>query len=341
MHRAVQIFLLSILVLGCIPIVSHADEVTDWNRIMLEALRTGGVTGVVATRPAAIVQSAVYDAVNGIERRYQPIYVQPAAAPGASRQAAVVQAAYATLVKLFPAQKSNLDAKRAVSLAGISSAEAVEHSQSIARGIDWGQEVADAIWAWRSTDGFSTQRSPYSGVAAPGQWRSTPPAFAPMAALNFAFMRTWIIDSPFQFPLPGPPAMTSAKYPADFNEVKSLGSTSSATRTTDQTLAARFWASASSPNQFWNVVAVTLSAERNLTLSENARLLAMMNVAIADAGISVWTAKYQYNFWRPITAINLADTDGNPSTVAEPGWTPFLTTPPYPDYPSGLIGTSA
>ena len=234
-----------------------------------------------------------------------------------------------------------MDAKRAASLAGIASEEAVEHSKSIARGIEWGQEVADGIWAWRSTDGFSAVRSPYTGATAPGQWRPTPPANAPMAALNFAFMSTWIINSPFQFPLPGPPALTSAKYLADFNEVKSLGSLSSSARTADQTLAARFWASATSPNHFWNAVALTLSAQRNLTLSENARLFAMMNTAIADAGISVWTAKYNYNLWRPITAINLADTDGNPSTVQDTSWIPLITTPAYPDYPSGLIGTSS
>jgi hypothetical protein len=341
MNKAFRIFFLLVVVIGYSTGLCRADEVTDWNRIMLDALRTGGATGVTATRPAAIVQSAVFDAVNGIERRYQPIRVPPAAAPGASRRAAAVQAAYATLVKLFPAQKTDLDAKRAASLAGIASEEAVEHSKSIARGIEWGQEVADAIWAWRSTDGFFAVRSPYIGATAPGQWRPTPPANAPMAALNFAFMSTWIINSSFQFPLPGQPAMTSAKYLADFDEVKSLGSSSSTARTADQTLAARFWASASSPNQFWNAVALTLSAQRNLTLSENARLLAMMNIAIADAGISVWTAKYNYNFWRPITAINLADTDGNPSTVPDTSWIPLITTPPYPDYPSGLIGTSA
>jgi hypothetical protein len=158
--------------------------------------------------------------INGIERSYQPLHVQPGAAPGASRRAAVVQAAYATLVKLVPAQLTDLDNKRTASLAGIASEEAADHSKSIARGIEWGQEVADAIWAWRSTDGFSAQRSPFTGAAAPGQWRPTPPANAPMAALNFAFMTPWLINSPFQFPLPGPPAMTSDKYLADFNEVK-------------------------------------------------------------------------------------------------------------------------
>src|SRR5262245_40252500 len=226
MNKAVRIFLLFVVV-GCFANPCRADEVTDWNRIMLDSLRIGGPGGIVATRQAAIVQAAVFDALNGIERRYQPIHVQPGAAPGASRRAAVVQAAYAALVKLFPAQKTDLDAKRAASLAGIASQEAVENSKSIARGIEWGQEVADAIWEWRSADGFLAVRDPVRGATAPGQWRPTPPANAPMAALNFAFMSNWILNSPFQFPLPGPPALTSAKYTADFNEVKSLGSSSS------------------------------------------------------------------------------------------------------------------
>jgi hypothetical protein len=341
MNKAARILFLLMVVIGSSTSLCRADEVTDWNRIMLDALRIGGPGGIVATRQAAIVQSAVFDAINGIERRYQPIYVQPGAAPGASRQAAVVQAAYASLVKLFPAQKTDLDGKRAASLAGIASEEAVDHSKSIARGIEWGQEVADAIWAWRSTDGFFAQRDPFRGATAPGQWRPTPPANASMAALNFAFMSTWLINSPFQFPLPGQPAMTSPTYLADFNEVKSLGSSSSVTRTADQTLAARFWQSSGSPNFFWNSVAVALGAERNTTLSENARILAMVDIAMADAGITVWTAKYNYNFWRPITAITLADTDGNPLTDADPSWTPLLTTPAYPDYPSGLLGVSS
>jgi len=341
MNKVVRVFFLLVLVIGCSAKLCRADEVTDWNRIMLESLRIGGPGGIVATRQAAIVQSAVFDALNGIERRYQPIHVQPGAAPGASRRAAVVQAAYATLVKLFQAQKTDLDAKRAASLAGIASEEAVEHSKSIERGIEWGQEVADAIWAWRSTDGFSAVRAPFNGAAAPGQWRPTPPAFASMAALNFAFMSTWLINSAFQFPLPGQPAMTTNKYLADFNEVKSLGRASSATRTADQTLAARFWQSGSSPNFYWNQVALALGAQRNTTMMENARILAALNVAMADAGITVWTAKYNTNFWRPLTAITLADTDGNASTDADPSWLPLLTTPAYPDYPSGLLGVSS
>ena len=333
--------LLLVIAVAGVPANARADEVTDWNAHLLNALITANATGLLPTRHAAIVQSSVYDAVNGIERRYEPIRVQPAAPQGASKRAAAVQAAYASLLKLFPSQQADLDAKRAASLAGIASGEAAEHSESIARGIAWGQHVADEIWAWRSTDGFSPAPPAYSGVNVPGQWRSTPPAFAPFALTQFATMTPWVIPSPSYFPQPGPPALSSSQYVSDFNEVKSVGSATSIARTQTQTDIARFWASANSPSYFWNRVAVRLAEENHTTLSENARLLALLNLSIADAGISVWHGKKFFTFWRPITAIQLADTDGNPATITDPAWLPLITTPPYPDYPSGLCGTSA
>ena len=147
---------------------------------MLDAL-TGppAVSPPLAARPAAIVAASVFDAVNGIERRYTPIHVPPAAPPGASQRAAAVQAAYASLVRLFPAQTATFDAQRIVSLSGIASGAALEQSESIQRGIEWGQAVADAIWEWRSNDGFSNVQPPFTGGLAPGQWRPTPPALAP------------------------------------------------------------------------------------------------------------------------------------------------------------------
>jgi hypothetical protein len=152
-----------------------ADEVTDWNQMMRQATLTAPVTPApITTRVAAIMQAAVFDAVNGIDRRYTPIYVPPAAAPGASARAAAVQAAYAALVNLFPAQKAKFDQQRATSLAAITDTnDAVQH------GLAWGQTVADQIWAWRSQDGFSITSLPYFGGTQPGQWRPTPPAMAP------------------------------------------------------------------------------------------------------------------------------------------------------------------
>jgi hypothetical protein len=341
LRRILNLMLPVVMAVGAMPSSARADEVTDWNAHLLNALITGNATGLLPTRHAAIVQSSVFDAVNGIERRYEPVHVQPGAATGASKRAAAVQAAYASLLRLFPAQQTDLGEKRAASLDAIASEEGAEHSQSIDRGIEWGQHVADEIWAWRSTDGFTPTPPAYFGVNVPGQWRSTPPAFASFALLQFATMTPWAIPSPSYFPQAGPPALSSDRYTADFNEVKSLGSATSIARTQTQTDIARFWASANSPVYFWNRVAVQLAAERHTTLSENARLLALLNIGIADAGISVWHGKKYFAFWRPITAIQLADTDGNIATIADPTWTPLITTPPYPDYPSGLCGTSA
>ena len=162
-----RIFTLIALLL-IVPGIALADEVTEWNKIMLDAIRTSGLSPVVGTRAAATVQAAVYDAVNGIERRYTPIHVQPDAARGASVRAAAVQAAYASLVQLFPAQASSLAGKRGASLAAIASGEAAEHSQSTARGVAWGQTVANAIVAWRNTDGFNPPPPANNGNTAPG-----------------------------------------------------------------------------------------------------------------------------------------------------------------------------
>lgn len=154
---------------------ARADEVTDWNKILFDAaLVPPATTPLVMSRVAAIVHAAIFDAVNGIERRYTPSHVDPAAPRGASRRAAAVQAAYATLVKLYPGQKTTFDTKLAASLAAIASGPAAENSLSIARGAEWGQTVADAIWAWRSTDGFTPAPPPFLGGLAVGQWRPTP-----------------------------------------------------------------------------------------------------------------------------------------------------------------------
>jgi hypothetical protein len=314
----------------------RADEVADWNRNMFKAglAATPPTTPLVMSRVAAIVQASVYDAVNGIERRYAPIHVDFAAPSGASVRAAAVQAAYAALVRLYPAQTSTFDAERAASLDGISSGDAAEHSESIARGIEWGQTVADAIWTWRSGDGFTPAPPPFVGGTAVGEWRPTPPAFLPGAGPQFAYMTPWVIASPSQFRPAGPPALNSATYTKVFNETKTMGSLTSPSRTADETLYSLFW-NASTAAYYWDQIALELGAERHTTLSENARLLGLVNVAMADAAIGCWEAKYHYVFWRPVTAIPLAATDGNPDTAPDPGWMPLFATPAHPEYPSG------
>jgi hypothetical protein len=320
------------------------DEIANWNQMLFRMGLIGGTSPLVITRVAAIVQGAVFDAVNGIEPRYAPVHVSPAAPAGASQEAAAVQAAYVTLLALYPTQKSLLDARLAVSLAAIGTRES---SAAIASGIAWGQTVANAILTWRSTDGFTPAPPAFLGGTGVGEWRPTPPAFAPGAGPQFAYMTPWVISAPGQFRPAGPPALTSARYTADFNETKIMGSMSSATRTRDQTIFAWFWAS-STASYLWNHVALSLMerardssdddgrhGQHHSSTLKNARLLALLNLAIADAAIGCWEAKYTYVFWRPVTAIPLADTDGNPATIADPNWMPLFATPAHPEYPSG------
>jgi hypothetical protein len=346
-------YLLAFVVVALAAGTAWADEITDWNQTMLRAALVGGTSPPVTTRVAAIVQAAVFDAVNGIARRYTPIHVEPAGPAGASRDAAAVQAAYATLIQLYPAQKSTFDARLAVSLAVLG---ARENSAAIATGRAWGQTVADAILTWRSTDGFTPTPPPFLGGTAVGQWRPTPPAFASGAVPQFAYMTPWAIAAPSQFRPAGPPPLTSARYAKDFNETKQMGSMSSATRTADQTVYAWFWNSAT-PSFLWNTVAVSLVAgsgsesdehgdrdtheERHDSTLQNARLLALLNVAIADAAIACFEAKYTYVSWRPVTAIPLAATDGNPETTEDPSWMPLFATPAHPEYPSAHSCLSA
>jgi hypothetical protein len=329
------------------PGVARADEVTDWTEQMFRAHMIAAASPLNTTRSAAIVQTAIFDAVNGIEKQYAHIRVAPAAPAGASKNAAVMQAAYATLVSLFPTQKPAFDSRRAVSMTEIGSHES---AASIQAGVTWGQTVADAIIAWRNTDGFTPAPPPFLGGMAPGQWRPTPPANAPGAGPQFAYMTPWAIQSPSQFRPAGPPALDSARYAIDFNETKSMGSATSTLRTPDQTIASWFWAS-STASYIWNAVALDLidhdgrewdddaggrwHSKHDDSLVSNARLLALLQVAIADAAIGCWDAKYTYVFWRPITAIQLGDTDGNPATTPDPSWAPLFATPAHPEYPSG------
>jgi hypothetical protein len=342
---------------------AYADDVVDWNQTMFRAGLVAGTTPVVMSRVAAIVQAAVFDAVNGIDRRYAPIHVPATGPAGASRDAAAAQAAYATLVQLYPAQKSLFDARLAVSLAEIATHAS---SAAVASGVTWGQTVANGILAWRGADGFTPAPPPFLGATTVGVWRPTPPAFAPGAVPQFATMVPWVIAAPSQFRPAGPPLLASARYANDFNETKNMGSVSSATRTPDQTVFSWFWNSGTAI-YIWNNLAVSLinrtdddelwnsrdeggdfhddsrswrRSTHNTTL-ENARLFALLNLAMADAAIGCWEAKYNYVFWRPVTAIPEAAADDNPATTADPTWAPLFATPAFPEYPSGHSCVSA
>jgi PAP2 superfamily len=351
MRRVLQVGLILLVVLNSVP-SARADDVTDWNQMMLRAGLIAATSPLNMSRVAALVQSAVFDAVNGIDRRYTPIRVAPAGPAGASRRAAAVQAAYVILAKLFPTQLPTLDARRTDSFTDIARRE---NAGAIAAGTTWGQTVADAIWTWRLTDGFAPPPPAFNPPAALGHWRRTPnapydalpfdPMSGPGAGPQYATMETWAILASNQFLPAGPPALTSAQYARDFAETKLMGSLTSAARTTDQTIFAWFWASGTATS-LWNQTALTLirgnsdqddrdGGNPHRSLLENARLMAALDVAMADAAIGCWNAKYTYTFWRPITAIREVADDGNANTAADTTWTPLFATPAHPEYPSG------
>ena len=208
------------------------------------------------------------------------------------------------------------------------------------RGFRWGETVAAAILQWRSTDG-SSQIVDYTPGSQPGQWRPTlsfggivRPALAP----HWGQVTPFAVTSGSQFRPPPPPALGSTRYAFEVNRVKAVGAADSTLRTAEQTEIARFWGygpGSATPPGHWNEIAQAVIRDRGTTLEENARLFALLNIALADAAIVCWEGKYLYNFWRPITAIQEADTDGNPLTEADPGWMPLLPTPPFPEYTSG------
>jgi hypothetical protein len=336
--------LLASLALLATPVASTAavpDPVLEWIGIMNDSTLTAKTSPLVTTRVVALVSASVFDAVNGIEPRFQPLYVKPNAPHPASQRAAAIQAAFVILVDVYPMQSDALKAKRDASLAALGS---VEKPNSINAGVAWGQTVADAIWARRLTDGFTPPPPPFVGVlgilASPtsiGVWRPTPTANLPGAGPQFASMTPWVLLRPSQF-RPAPPlALATTDYANDVNETKLMGSSASLSRSNDQTELSFFW-NGNTP-LYWNRIASQLSAERHLTLTENAHLFALLNISMADAGIACWDAKYRYVFWRPITAIRNADIDGNPATDIDPAWTPLLDattgTPNHPEYPSG------
>jgi hypothetical protein len=309
------------------------DMVTQWNLTMIAGLEAAAVPPPPSARIGAIVAASVFDAVNGIERRYAFYRVVPAAPRGASRAAAAAGAAYTALAALIPGQRPLFDAQLAATLAQLTGGPSGP-GPSVRRGLAWGRTVADDILALRAAD-FAVPPPPYMVGSAPGDWQPTPPLFLapPQAPLfrQFATMTPFALTSPGQFASPGPPPLASARYARDLAEVAAFGSATSAVRTAEQTQTAIFWQD-DTPAAMWNRAADQLAQAHHLTLIGNARLLAQLNIALADATIAIWNAKNTDNFWRPVTAIR---------ATSDPAWTPLLPTPAFQEYPSAHSGVSS
>ena len=297
---------------------ARADTVLDWNAT---AAALPIPAPPVQARIMAAMHGAVHDAINAIEPRYQTYRFSIEAPPGASQDAAAASAAHGVLVAMVPAQKTALDAALAQSLAKVG------NERSRADGVAVGKAAADQMLAWRAKDNFDVKAEDKPGTAA-GVWQRTPPGLVPGVLPQFGDVTPFVLKSADQIAAKDRPALTSREFARDLEEVKRLGSRHSTERTAEQTAVAVFWAGNEIPQL--NAAARAASQARKLSMHDNARLFALMHMAVADSLIVAFKIKYQENAWRPITAIHA----GHGGVAADPNWESLLITPPHPDYPS-------
>jgi hypothetical protein len=322
---------LSVLVLTIVPLAAQrveADVVLQWNEIAMSTLDANRVNPFESARVAAIVQTAVFEAVNAVTARYEPYLWTVSAPHDASPRAAAVAAAHAVLVHYYPASANALDTQRDSSLAGI------PDGQAKTDGITVGLNAAAAVIAHRSGDGSTPPRFFLPSSAAPGEWQTTPSC--PPAGgilLHWQDVAPFGIKTSDQFRSAAPPALTSLRYAKDFREVKAVGAADSTARSERLTTVARFY-NAYLAAAVWNSVARQLAVAQRTSLSYNARAFALLNMAISDGLVSSMETKYHYRLWRPETAIREADIDNNPATNPGETFVPLITTPCFPSFPS-------
>jgi PAP2 superfamily protein len=301
--------------------------VIDWNRVLLGLVTTPGVqpASVQPTRNFAILHAAIYDAVDSIDRSHEPYLIEVRAPRTASETAAADAAAHAALVGLYPAQQQTLDQTYAAELADVPAGPARDE------GVRVGEEVAHDLLAVRADDGSQATPPPFTAGTDPGAYRPTPPNFAPPVFTNWGQVTPFVLDRGDQFRSAPPPAVTTGAYTTALREVQSLGASNSTTRTPHQTQIALFW---NPPIQnAWNQIADTVAAAHHSDLPTTARLFAALNLSFADAAIAFYDAKYAFQVWRPVTAIE---------TTADAGWLPLTgTTPADPSYPGAHSTISA
>jgi hypothetical protein len=331
-----------------LPLPATANEVLAWNETAVKASGAGGQNPVQITRTLAMVQGAVHDALNAINRRYAAYYFEEHGAPGASPDVAVATAAHTVLVGVVPsfgtpAQK--VAASAIIEDAYMASMSRVAAGPTRTSGVAVGRAAGAAMLALRKDDG-ATRDAPYTPGTGPGKWRPhpnpdppNPPiadqalarGYAPSALPGWGNVTPFTLLSAAQFWLPGPPALTSEAYARDYNEIKSVGGQVSQARTADQTEMARFWFQGPSS---WYLIARTVAGQRGLDAWDSARLLGLMSMAMSDAYIAGFKIRYVYDLWRPVTAIREGDNDGNDATAGDPTWNSHQNTPNVSDYPS-------
>jgi hypothetical protein len=322
---------------------STADIVFEWNQILQETVP--GPQGPLTPRFFAMTHIAMFDAINTIEREFEPYRVRLRHGGGGSPEAAAAQAAHDVLVVINPAATATYDAALGRQLGN-------RPSTFVRRGAAVGARVAREILEWRQSDGWVVSPFPaYSEPLLPGRWQPTPPNNPTAAFTHLQNAAPMALLTATQYLPPPPPSLTSERYAADLNEVRLIGKSDSATRTGEQTSIARLWAGIGSTGagtatnflSIWNNIGRDVARERRLSLVETARVFVLLNVSVHDGLQTTQASKFVYGLWRPVTAIRQADSDLNPATDPDPAWLPLLTTPPYPSYAGNMatIGASA
>ena len=303
--------------------LARADVITDWNRTAIDVMKAVNVGGNPWTRSMALVNVSMSDAINSVQNRYSRyIATEHSVDPNASAEAAAAAAAREILMRQYPGQKAQIDAAFAETL------QAIPDNPARVAGVAIGEKVAAAVFAERQSDATNAPDT-YRPITTPGVWVPTTPPLFP----QYATAKPWGIDSASQFRPAPPPALNSTLYARDYNETKEMGAVKNTKRTDAQSDAVRYWTQANL-GPAWFQAAWQVSARRGLSVPENARMFALMSMALANCFIVDWDAKFQYNFWRPITAIRNGDLDGNDATERDAGWQPLNATPMHPEYPS-------
>jgi len=322
---------------GSVASAQPVNAVIEWNRTLLTIVRTPGAqpATIHSTRNFAILHGATFDAVNNIAMTFEPYLVRLRdVSRHASQVAAADQAAHDVLVCLYPTLKATLDSELQQDLAEI------PDGPDKNEGINVGDAVAAAILAARTNDGSGGTPPAFIAGNQPGDYRLTPPNFAAADFRQWQYVTPFVLRQADVFRPAPPPPVTSEEYTDVFNEVKNVGFIDSTTRTANQTQIGKFWNG--NIQDFWNEIAQTAAVGHNLDLPRTAHLFALLNFSLADTTIAFFDAKYFYNFWRPVTAVRAADTDGNPETSQNPTWLPLsINTAPDPSYPGAHSAVSA
>ena len=307
---------------------ARADAVTDWNEVAAARVLAARQSPAEGARSMAMMHVAMFDAINAVQPRYAPYAFKGKAPAGSSPEAAGAAAARTVLVKLFPDQRQAVDTAYAASLVSI------PEGAGKTAGIALGEQVGGECIAMREKDGTGVPFA-YRPVTAPGVYV---PTVLP-ASSEWPFVKPFFMKDPAQFRPGPPPALKTAEWAKDYNEIKQMGGRQSGVRSAEQTEVAQFWAQTGVPS--WNPVVRSVSSAAGLNLLENARLFALANMAATDAFVAVFDAKYTYNLWRPITAIRNGDRQDNPEVARDAGWMPLIDTPMHPEYPCAHCISSA